>query len=252
MLLKVSIGFFIAFILLVTVFKSNFKGDMGEISVAIKLKDLDKKKYVKLHDIKITNPSQKTKISQIDHLIISTYGIFCIETKAYKGKIYGNEYQREWTQYLSNSQYKFMNPLFQNYGHIKAVEAVLKGIYPNIPYFSIIAFSGEANLSSIEVNDAKVCKISELGNVIKSLSITEVIAEEELKKIVNVIDENKSLQSNYSHVKDIKKLKKINQDKINKGICPRCGGDLVERNGKYGKFHGCSNFPKCRFVVNDN
>ena len=27
--------------------------------------------------------------------------------------------------------------------------------------------------------------------------------------------------------------------------CPRCGGELVERESKYGKFYGCSNFPKC-------
>jgi Restriction endonuclease len=30
--------------------------------------------------------------------------------------------------------------------------------------------------------------------------------------------------------------------------CPECGGKLIERNGKYGKFFGCSNFPKCRFT----
>jgi len=32
--------------------------------------------------------------------------------------------------------------------------------------------------------------------------------------------------------------------------CPKCGGDLIERRGKYGKFFGCSNFPKCRFIKN--
>ena len=31
--------------------------------------------------------------------------------------------------------------------------------------------------------------------------------------------------------------------------CPRCGGYLLEKNGKYGKFIGCSNFPKCRFTL---
>ncbi len=30
--------------------------------------------------------------------------------------------------------------------------------------------------------------------------------------------------------------------------CPKCGGDLIERRGRYGKFFGCSNFPKCRFI----
>ena len=30
-------------------------------------------------------------------------------------------------------------------------------------------------------------------------------------------------------------------------ICPKCGSKLVERNGKYGKFIGCSNYPRCRY-----
>jgi len=30
--------------------------------------------------------------------------------------------------------------------------------------------------------------------------------------------------------------------------CPKCGGLLVKRNGKFGSFLGCSNFPKCRYT----
>lgn len=33
-------------------------------------------------------------------------------------------------------------------------------------------------------------------------------------------------------------------------ICPKCGGNLVERVGKYGKFLGCSNYPKCQYTEN--
>ncbi|MGG1553285.1 topoisomerase DNA-binding C4 zinc finger domain-containing protein [Paenibacillus ferrarius] len=40
-----------------------------------------------------------------------------------------------------------------------------------------------------------------------------------------------------------------NKSKIAKDECPKCGGNLVERSGKYGKFKGCGNYPKCRFVV---
>ncbi len=44
---------------------------------------------------------------------------------------------------------------------------------------------------------------------------------------------------------------KIRESKIAKESykCPRCGGVLVRRNGKYGEFIGCSNFPKCRFTI---
>ena len=30
------------------------------------------------------------------------------------------------------------------------------------------------------------------------------------------------------------------------GSCPRCGADTILREGKFGKFYGCSTFPKCK------
>ena len=30
--------------------------------------------------------------------------------------------------------------------------------------------------------------------------------------------------------------------------CPNCGSDLVIRNGRYGKFIACSNYPNCKFI----
>ena len=33
----------------------------------------------------------------------------------------------------------------------------------------------------------------------------------------------------------------------NNDICPKCGGRLVKRKGKYGEFIGCSNYPKCHY-----
>lgn len=32
--------------------------------------------------------------------------------------------------------------------------------------------------------------------------------------------------------------------------CPRCGGSLVKRKGRYGAFWGCSGFPNCRYTEN--
>ena len=41
---------------------------------------------------------------------------------------------------------------------------------------------------------------------------------------------------------------KIASIKTDGGICPKCGGKLIMREGKYGSFIGCSNFPKCRYT----
>lgn len=36
--------------------------------------------------------------------------------------------------------------------------------------------------------------------------------------------------------------------KIENLSCPKCGGSLILRSGKYGDFYGCSNYPKCRYT----
>ena len=46
-----------------------------------------------------------------------------------------------------------------------------------------------------------------------------------------------------------KVLKNIDKNDTNK--CPKCGGMLVERESKYGKFIGCSNYPKCKYTKNN-
>lgn len=33
-------------------------------------------------------------------------------------------------------------------------------------------------------------------------------------------------------------------------FCPKCGGELIQRSGKFGRFLGCSNFPECRYTKN--
>ena len=42
-----------------------------------------------------------------------------------------------------------------------------------------------------------------------------------------------------------------NRESISKGRCPRCGGKIVLRHGSYGSFYGCSNYPKCKFTMNE-
>ncbi len=39
------------------------------------------------------------------------------------------------------------------------------------------------------------------------------------------------------------------QKNIKIEICPRCGGEMKRRNGKFGEFLGCSNFPGCRYTT---
>ena len=53
--------------------------------------------------------------TQVDHILVSRYGVFVIETKDYKGWIFANPKQASWTQVLFNAKFRFQNPIFQNW-----------------------------------------------------------------------------------------------------------------------------------------
>jgi len=65
------------------------------------------------------------KTTEVDHLVISAFGIFCIETKSHSGSIYGSAINKEWNQYLGEKTFHFYNPIFQNETHVKALSHLL-------------------------------------------------------------------------------------------------------------------------------
>lgn len=75
------------------VFMPKERGYFGEKSVAFFLSGLDKTKYKVINNIML---QVGNKTTQIDHVIVSNYGIFVIETKNYKGWIIGNEFDDNW------------------------------------------------------------------------------------------------------------------------------------------------------------
>ncbi|MDU2575587.1 MAG: nuclease-related domain-containing protein [Finegoldia magna] len=180
---------------------------MGESAVKIKLNSLDKEKYRIINNLVLENKQGNTKTTQIDHLVVSRYGIFSVETKNYKGWIYGSEHAKKWTQNIYGNKTNFMNPILQNYAHIKAVESIIKDSYPDMRYFSIVAFSPEAEIK-FKVKNSVVCKISQVAKNIEELSSTEIINETDVDSILKLIEENKLNISNREHVKNLKEIKK--------------------------------------------
>src|SRR5699024_7445101 len=117
------------------------KGEIGEYKIDIQLSQFPKN-YKFLNDIMVENPESISGYSQIDHIIVTPYGIFVIEVKNYLGTIYGGKERRTW---LVNGKFKMMNPLFQNYGHIKAIKNVLnKG--REHTFISLITFTKRCTL----------------------------------------------------------------------------------------------------------
>jgi len=121
---------------------AKIRGEEGEQIVRKKLKRLDQNKYTVFNDVVFNINGKK---SQIDHLLVSDFGIFVIETKNYKGNIYGSESSYNWTQYLFKNQYKLYNPIKQNQGHIYAMQYILKGLLP-IDFYSIVVFTTRCQL----------------------------------------------------------------------------------------------------------
>jgi hypothetical protein len=85
--------------------------------------------------------------TQIDHILVSRFGVFVIETKDYKGWIFANPTQAKWTQVLFRTKFKFQNPIFQNRRHVRAVQDLLDFL-PHEAIHSVVVFVGEAEFKT--------------------------------------------------------------------------------------------------------
>ena len=124
---------------------NKFKGWDGELTVKLmQWWYLDKKTYHVFNNV--TLPMFGGETTQIDHIIVSVYGIFVVETKSMKGWIYGSEKDAKWTQVFFSKKYPFQNPLRQNYKHIKTLSEILK--IPENKFHSVIMFIGDCELKT--------------------------------------------------------------------------------------------------------
>ena len=219
-------------------------GKAGENKVARILDSLPRE-YQVFNNVII--PHQKGT-SQIDHIVISPYGIFVIETKNYEGWIYGAERSNEWKQtFRTTKPHYFYNPIKQNWGHIYTLSYFLK-LDKNV-FRPIIVFSNKSTLK-IQV-ETPVVHMSQLKREI--LSYTQrIILESEVDIIVDRLMNTNLVgrENEKKHIQSVKNYVVQKQQALSSGNCPRCGAALVLRNGKYGNFYGCSNYPKCKFTQN--
>jgi len=93
---------------------------------------------------------------------------------------------------------------------------------------------------------------------VKSSNIVDLY--EQLKNLISEF-ENKSISVEFTHIrrdkngradglaqtaiKDHRTLQKIKKKDKTK-VCPECGSEMVLREGKFGKFYGCTDYPECK------
>ncbi|SHK58004.1 nuclease-related domain-containing protein [Alicyclobacillus tolerans] len=142
-------------------------GELGEYKIDVQLRQMPKEiRYIS--DVLIRNPKSRTGYSQIDHVVITPYGLFVIETKNYKGEIKGKRTDKRWNV---SGRFNPYNPLRQNYGHIKVLENILSE-FKNLTFVSIISFtlrcrfSVDPELRKIQSNELVIYDV-ELSNYIE-------------------------------------------------------------------------------------
>lgn len=137
----VALLFLVALSAVIAYFNSpTAKGRAGEQMVDATLcGGLDPQDYIVISDILLPHGAGTT---QIDHLVISKFGLFAIETKNWGGWIFGSAEQRRWTQVLHRTKTSFQNPLIQNQTHIRALASVLN--VPTRAIFNVVVFTGRA------------------------------------------------------------------------------------------------------------
>lgn len=141
-----------------------------------------------------------------------------------------------------NEKNTFYNPVKQNATHIYRLSEYLqvKDIFHNVVCF----------LTNADISHVKAENIYYSYNLpsIKKLATNTLLSVEKMEhyytKLTQLQEDNATTKK--EHIENIHDM----QYKISRGICPRCGGMLVLRNGKNGQFYGCSYYPECKFTMN--
>jgi len=99
-------------------------------------------------------------LTHIDHAILTSGGILCIQTKHYNGIVFGDADEPQWTNVDGIHRRKFLNPLIQNEGRTRA----LKKVVPNVPVANLVVFTGSVQFTS--PLDANVIHVRDLDSYI--------------------------------------------------------------------------------------
>ena len=272
-LLLSQLWYLLPLLLIATVIKTPwFKGMVGEwfLNLSIRL-FLDKREYRLLKNVTLPIEGGTT---QIDHIIVSRFGIFVIETKNMKGWIFGNPQHKRWTQQLYRRKHQFQNPLHQNYGHVMTLKSLL-GLTDH-QLHSVVYFIGDCSFKTpMPENVLRRGLITYIKR-----KTTPVLSVEEVDRIVGTIEQGRlaaNWQTHRQHVAHLKtrhcaapirsvtkKTPRIDYTNAPPSIeqsgssvippCPRCGGAMVLRtagkgDNKGNRFWGCSRFPTCRGII---
>ncbi|OZG41068.1 nuclease [Aeromonas sp. A35_P] len=266
-----QLWFLLPVLLIATLIKTPwFKGMIGEWFINLSLRlFLDKQEYHLLKDVTLPTPQGTT---QIDHVLVSRFGVFVIETKNIKGWIFGNPAHKSWTQQIYRRRHSFQNPLRQNYLHVMTLRSLL-GLADH-QLHSIIYFIGDCTFKTPMPDNVMN---RGLIRYIKGKT-TPVLTPAEVTRVIDTIQRGRLAANWQTHRQHVTQLKArhgvatqpvpasiptyhspsppaaIHQANCQCPMCPNCGNPMVLRtasrsDNKGNQFWGCSDFPKCRGTI---
>ena len=184
-------------------FKPFLKGKFGEFAVSVHVKlYLNKEQYILLNDCTFLDEQNQT--TQIDHILLSPFGIFVVETKNYKGWIFGGERQKMWTQKIYKQSYKFQNPLHQNYKHQKVLQQILNDIVEPDLIHSIVVFMPDCEFKTAMPDN--VFRGARWTDYVKTFQ-QPCISAMKIKRIQRRLEQEvleKSLKTQRQHVNNVR------------------------------------------------
>ena len=226
------------------VVETPIKGMMGEFAVKMgAVLALPSSVYGRYHNVTLPTADGTT---QIDHVFVSVFGVFVVETKSMGGCIFGRKWDREWTQVFPGAgKYRFQNPLRQNHRHVRAMEEALAEIgLPEGAVRSVVIFVGSAELRRRIPENVTVG--IDGTRYIRSFR-TRILSEGQVAAICRAIETGRikpSWTTNRRHARNVRQRK----DRAPLQPCPRCGRTMILRTAKRGpgageQFWGCQGFP---------
>lgn len=103
---------------------------------------------------------------------------------------------------------------------------------------------GELTNSKLQEFFRKIINVQYTADMEKNLDIIAEGQEDYVEFLKEFYDDFEPLVE-----KAYEKMPKKELEKVGRA-CPDCGGDLVYRNGRYGKFISCINYPTCKYTEN--
>ena len=263
---------------------ARFKGWLGEYKVRRWLtRELDAERYHCAHNVTLQLGDGST--TQIDHVVVSPYGVFVLETKHLQGWIFGTEKQPTWTQTIYRHRSSFQNPLRQNWRHIKALEEMLQ--IPLAQLHCVVVFTADCRFKTampacvtqgrdcirfIQQHTQEVMTPAQVMQCVQTLSRLRLQATRATHQahLDNLAERHRPAARKVMPAKErMPEPRKepvlppppamaptpvaVSAVLVGEPTCPQCDASLVRRSlphvdGSTRYFWRCTGFPHCRFL----